>query len=322
MRIAAVQARPAWLDPAATTLQVLSWLEQAAAQAVELVAFPETFLGGYPFWLELTGGARFDDARQKRAYAEYLQAAVELDGQEVRQITEAARDLGVFVYLGAVERAGSGAGSVFCTLLAVDPGAGLVSAHRKLVPTYEERLVWGPGDGHGLRVHTHRGVRVGGLNCWENWMPQARHALYAQGEQLHVSVWPGNPRNTEDLPRFLAKEGRVFSLAANGLLSLADVPAAFSLRDELRECEVTDYCRGGSAVAAPDGTWLVEPVVDREGLVIADLDLGRVAQERQNFDATGHYGRPDVFSVRVDRRRRAAVAFDDDDGAGGSTQPR
>ena len=291
MRVAAVQAHPAWLDPAATTRQVLGWLQQAAAHDVALVAFPETFLGGYPFWLELTGGARFDDAGQKRAYAAYLQAAVEVDGPEVRQITEAARDLGVFVYLGAAERGGPGRGSVFCTLLAVDPERGLVSGHRKLVPTYEERLVWAPGDGHGLRVHSYRGTRVGGLNCWENWMPQARHALYAQGEELHVSVWPGNPRNTESLPRFVAQEGRVFSLAANGLLSFADVPAGFPLRDELRDCGVTDYCRGGSAVAAPDGTWLVEPVVGEERLVVADLELGRVAQERQNFDPTGHYGR-------------------------------
>lgn len=142
-------------------------------------------------------------------------------------------------------------------------------------------------------------------------MPQARHALYAQGEELHVSVWPGNPHNTADLPRFIAREGRVFSLAANGLLGLADIPADFPLRAALEEAGVADYCRGGSAVAAPDGTWVVEPVVDEERLVIADLDLAQVARERQNFDPTGHYSRPDVFSVEVDRRRREASRFRD-----------
>jgi nitrilase len=292
--------------------KVLAWLEDAAAQDVELVAFPETFLSGYPFWLELTGGARFDDPAQKRAYAAYLEAAVVMDGPEVRQITEAAHDLGVFVYLGTTERAtGSARGTVFCTLVAIDPGAGVVGTHRKLMPTYEERLGWGTGDGHGLQVHRYAGARVGGLNCWENWMPQARHALYAQGEELHVSVWPGNPRNTADITRFVALEGRVFSLAANGLISLSDVPSDFPLYSELQEAGVTDYCRGGSAIAGPDGSWLVEPVVGQERLVMADLDLRRVAEERHNFDPTGHYSRADVFSVQVDRRRLEAVRFTD-----------
>ncbi len=312
MRVAAVQAHPAWLDPTATTAIVLRWLEEAARQGAELVVFPETFLSGYPFWLDLTGGARFDDPLQKQAYAAYLQAAVAMDGPEVQQVVEAARDLGLFVYLGTTERAtGSARGTVFCTLVAIDPATGVVSTHRKLMPTYEERLVWGTGDGHGLRVHRYGSTRVGGLNCWENWMPQARHALYAQGEELHVSVWPGNPRNTVDIARFIALEGRVFSLAANGLLSLSDVPAGFPLYEELKVLDVQDYCRGGSAVAGPDGRWLVEPVEGEERLVIADLELGQVAQERQNFDPTGHYSRPDVFSVQVDRRRQQAAEFVD-----------
>ena len=194
MRIAAAQARPYWLDPSATTKKVIAWLENAAAQQVELVAFPETFLSGYPSWLEHTGGARFDDAMQKRAYAAYLDAAVEVTGPEILLVTEAARDLGIFVYLGTIERDVTvGRGTVFCTLVAIDPHAGVVGAHRKLMPTYEERLVWGIGDGNGLRVHQAGAARVGGLNCWENWMPQARHALYALGEELHVERVAGQP---------------------------------------------------------------------------------------------------------------------------------
>jgi len=313
IRVAAAQARPHWLDATATTQKVLAWLQDAAAQGVELVAFPETFLSGYPFWLEHTGGAKFDDATQKRAYAAYLEAAVEIDGPELAVITQAARDLKLFVYVGTTERGTQSArGTVFCTLVAIDPAAGIVSAHRKLMPTHEERLVWGQGDGHGLRVHQLGSSRVGGLNCWENWMPQARHALYALGEELHISVWPGNPRNTADITRFIAMEGRVFSLAANGLLSLSDVPLDFPLRHELEKAAVSDYCRGGSAVAAPDGSWVVEPVADEERLVVADLDLSLVAQARHNFDPTGHYSRPDVFSVEVDRRRRVAAQFRDE----------
>ncbi len=310
MRIAAAQAHPVWLDAGATAKKVIGLLGEAAEQEVELLAFPETFLSGYPFWVERTNGARFDDVRQKSAYAHYLDAAVEIGGPELAEISEAVGDLEVFTYLGITERGtGPARGTVFCALLAIDPVRGIVSHHRKLVPTFEERLVWGHGDGHGLRVHDVGEARVGGLNCWENWMPQARHALYAAGEDLHVSVWPGSARLTRDITRFIALEGRVYSLAASGLLSLDDVPADFPLRDALEEQRGDVYHRGGSAIAGPDGSWVVEPVEDREGLVVADIDLALVRAERQNFDVTGHYSRPDVFDVRIDRRRRGAAVF-------------
>ncbi len=313
IKIAAAQAHPVWLDAAATTKKVVSFLEEAAAEEVDLLAFPETFLSGYPFWVERTNGARFNDDLQKAAYAHYLEAAVELAGPELAEIVDAVRDLGVFTYLGITERgSGTARGTVFCTLVAIDPTHGIVSRHRKLVPTYEERLVWGHGDGHGLRVHQLGDTNVGGLNCWENWMPQARHALYSAGEDLHISVWPGSLRLTRDITRFIALEGRVYSLAACGLLSLEDVPADFPLRDVLEEQESDVYYNGGSAIAAPDGSWVVEPVENREGLVMAEIDLQLVRRERQNFDPSGHYSRPDVFEVQIDRRRRRSATFLDE----------
>ena len=287
----------------------------AATEDVDLLAFGETHLGGYPFWLSMTDGARFDDDGQKRAYAWYLEAAVELDGPQLRLITEAAADHRVFTYLGIAERgSGLARGSVFATLVAIDPDRGLVSAHRKLQPTYEERLAWAAGDGHGLRVHAVSGragdtLRVGGLNCWENWLPQARLAMYAGGEDIHVSAWPGAVRNTIDITRFIALEGRVYSLAAGTLLSRADVPDDFPLAGALPD---GDWADGGSAIAAPDGRWLREPVGGTEGLVAADVDLARVREERQNFDPTGHYARADVFELRVDRRRLGVARFSDD----------
>jgi nitrilase len=312
VRVAAAQAHPAWLDPDGGTKKVVDWLHRAAAEDVDLVAFGETFLSGYPAWVSSTGGARFEDAKQKRAYAAYLDAAVELDGPELATVTEAATDLGVFTYLGITERGtGPARGTVFATLVAVDPARGVVSAHRKLRPTHEERLVWGQGDGQGLRVHTlASGWRVGGLNCWENWMPLARTALYAGGEDLHVSSWPGSVRLTEDITRFVAREGRVFSLAAGGLLTTDDIPADFPLHDELVEAGGVDQ-DGGSAIAGPDGRWIVAPVADAEQLVVADLDLTAIAAERQNFDPTGHYARPDVLHLTVDRRRLDGVTYVD-----------
>jgi nitrilase len=220
----------------------------------------------------------------------------------------------VFTYLGAAERGtGNGHGTVFCTLLAIDPKLGLVSAHRKLMPTHEERLAWGIGDGHGLRVHDGPGgFRVGGLNCWENWMPLARTAMYAGGEDLHIAVWPGGVGLTRDITRFIAREGRVFVLSAADLTGPADIPDSFPFAERVREVLAAETrSDGGSCIAGPDGRWVVEPVAAEEQLVIADIDLARVREERQNFDPTGHYSRPDVLHLDVDRRRLRPVTFDD-----------
>jgi nitrilase len=309
MRIAAAQTAPVWGDPAATAARVVDWLGRAAAAGVDLVAFGETFLSGYPFWVARTDGARFDAADQKEAYAFYVDAAVRLDGPELNAVREAAGDLGLFVYLGVTERSVSG-GTVYATLVAVDPERGVVSAHRKTMPTYEERMVWGIGDGHGLRVHDVGGVRVGGLNCWENWIPVARHSLYAQGIDLHVAVWPGSTRLTEDITRFIAKEGRCYVLSAGALLRDTDVPEGFPLKAAGFSGPELAY-DGGSAIAAPGGAWLEPPVAGEERLVIAEIDPGRVRGERQNFDPAGHYFRADVFSVTVDRRRLEPGAYVD-----------
>jgi nitrilase len=313
MRIAAAQAHAPWLDTPRTVDVVTGWIGRGAREGVELLAFGETFLGGYPRWIAFTDGARFDAADQKQAFAAYLDAAVELDGPEVAAVVAAARDHRVFTYLGIAERGtGTGRGTVYCTLLAIDPELGLRSAHRKLMPTYEERLAWGVGDGHGLRVHDGPGgVRVGGLNCWENWMPLARTAMYAGGEDLHVAVWPGGVDLTRDITRFIAREGRLFVLSAAVLFGPDDVRDDFPLADAVRAAVARPFEDGGSCIAGPDGEWIVPPVANDERLVCADIDLARVREERQNFDPTGHYSRPDVLHLQVDRRRLAAVDFDD-----------
>jgi nitrilase len=310
LRVAAAQDAPVFLDRAATTRRVLEWMEKAAAEGVRLLAFGETFLPGYPFWLSSTGGARFDDPAQKEAYAAYLNAAVRHDGPELAEIAALSKSLGLSVVLGIVERAPRGdSGSVYCSLVPVSPERGLLTPHRKLVPTHEERLAWAPGAGHGLRVHELAGTRVSALNCWENWMPLARQAVRAQGPSVHVALWPGAVRNTQDITRFAAFEGRQFVLSASAVLTRDDVPAGFPLRDELPDQDC--FHDGGSAIAAPDGRWLVEPVARDRRLVIADLDLAEVARERQTLDVGGHYSRPDVLDLKVDRRRREAARFED-----------
>jgi nitrilase len=307
LRVAAVQDAPVFLDTEATLTRVLHWIERAGDRDVQLLAFGETYLPGYPFWLSLTDAARFDEPTQKDAYRAYLDAAVTVDGPELAEIAAVARHEGVFVVLGVAERVGA---SIYCSAISIDPVHGILAPHRKLMPTHEERLVWAQGDGHGLRTHDVRGARVGVLCCWENWMPQARHALYADGVQVHVALWPGSVRNTEQITRFAALEGRSYVVSASSVLQLSDVPAGFPLRDRL-PTDAPYFHDGGTAIAGPDGQWIVPPLRIDRTLVVADLDLAAVARERQNFDPVGHYSRADVFRVEVDRTRRRAVEFRD-----------
>ncbi len=309
MRIAAAQTAPVWADPDATTDVVVDWIGRAAEAGARLVAFGETFLSGYAFWVARTDGARFDDAEQKEAYAYYLAGAVDLDGPQLAAVCDAAAATGVFTYLGITERSAS-RGTVYATYVAIHPEGGIVGAHRKLMPTYEERMVWGAGDGHGLRTHEVDGMMVGALNCWENWVPTVRHALYAQGEEVHVAGWPGSVGLTQDITRFIAREGRCYVLSAGALLSRSAVPDDFPLKERAFGDDDLLY-DGGSAVAAPDGTWVVPPVSGEETLVMADVDAARVRGERQNFDPAGHYFRGDVISVTIDRSRRGPATFHD-----------
>lgn len=310
MKVAAAQARSVWLNKTKTTQKIIEILVEAAQQHVDLVAFPETFLAGYPFWVCRTEATRFDDRQQKQAYAYYLEAAVEITGPELQLITEAAKDLGIFVYLGIAERGVAAArGTVYCTLVAIDPHHGIVSSHRKLMPTWDERLVWGTGDGQGLRVHEVNGVRVGGLNCWENWMPLARFALYAGGEDLHIGTWPGNDYISVDATRLIALEGRVWSLAVHGVLSITDIPPDFPFLEVLRERGIDTIFNGGSAIVDPTGQYVAGPVLEEETLVTAEIDVDLVRQERANFDPTGHYSRADVFQLTVNRQRLNGATF-------------
>lgn len=310
MRIAAAQTAPIWGDPEATAGVATDWIRAAADDGVDLIAFGETFLSGYPFWVASTDGARFNASDQKEAYSIYLDGAIGIDGPEIASIAATVAETGVFTYIGITERSTS-RGTVYATFVAIDPQEGVVSSHRKVMPTYEERLTWGAGDGHGLRAHNVDPFVVTGLNCWENWVPTLRHAMYAQGTTLHVAGWPGSVRLTKDITRFIALEGRCYVLSAGSLLRPEDIPDSFPLK-ELAVSSPGFGNDGGSAIAAPDGTWLVEPVADTEGLVTADIDPAVVRGERQNFDPAGHYFRGDVISVDVNRTRLEPARFMDD----------
>lgn len=238
---------------------------------------------------------------------------MQIERGDLDPVCAAAARHQIAVSLGIIERpADRGGKSLYCASAFVTPTGSIASVHRKLVPTYEERLTWSPGDGHGLVTHALDPFTVGALNCWENWMPLARAALHAQGEDLHIAHWPGGEHNTRDITRFAAREGRSFVLAASSVLRGSDFPADTPCRDRIVESEDELLCNGGSCVAGPDGQWIVEPVTDREELLVFDLDFDQVRRERQNFDPSGHYSRPDVTRLLVDRRRQCIAEFEDD----------
>ena len=308
LRVGIAQIAPVWLERDATLDKVIETVDQAAPAGCALVVFAEAFVPGYPFWLEHTGGARFDEPLQKALFARYAEQAVDIDRGDLSGVCAAARRHGIGIYLGLVERPRDRGGhSLYAALVYIDATGRIGSVQRKLVPTHEERLVWGQGDGHGLRTHTLGPFTVGGLNCWENWMPLARAALYAEGEDLHVSVWPGNPRNTTDIARFIAQEGRCYAIAAAGLLTRDDVPRDVPEYGCVIEQLPTTMAAGGSCIVAPCGDWVLEPVAGEVGLFTADLEQRVVLEARQNFDPSGHYSRPDVTQLRLDRSRRSVT---------------
>lgn len=312
LRVAAAQIAPVLLDRDATVARIVAAIDEAAAAGCGLVAFGEALLPGYPVWLDRVDAARFDAPDLKRLHACSVASAVEVAAGHLDPIRDAAQRGGIAVALGMIERdAARGGSSLFCSAAFIDARGAIASVHRKLVPTYEERLAWTPGDGAGLVVHRVGAFTVGVLNCWENWMPLARAALHAQGEDLHVALWPGRVRLTRDVTRFAAFEGRSYVLAAGGLLAAGDVPAEVPLRERFVRSDAERLLDGGSAIAGPDGAWIAEPRADTAGLVIADLDPRRIAEERQNLDVSGHYARPEILRLEVDRRRAAAARFRD-----------
>lgn len=317
MKVALAQISPVLLDRSRTLAKVVGSVEEAGRRGAGLVAFGETLVPAYPIWLSRTDAARFDAPDQKDLHALYLQQSVRLgvvggandSAGDLSEVAAAAKRFSIAVVLGVAERGvDRGDHSIFCSRVFIGPDGRVLSVHRKLMPTYEERLSWAAGDGAGLVVHPVGEFTVGALNCWENWMPLARTALYAQGENLHVALWPGCQRNTQDITRFIAFESRSFVLSVSSIIRDQDIPPNLPSRPAY-SAEGEIHYDGGSCIANPDGTWLIPPIVDREELIFADLDLARVHEERQNFDPTGHYSRPDVLQLTVDRRRQRAATF-------------
>ncbi len=312
LRVAAAQIAPVWLNRNKTIDKILAAISEAADKGAELVTFGETLLPGYPFWVELTNGAEFNSTRQKEIHAHYLRQAVNIEAGHLQPICNIAKQRSIAVIVGVAERATDRGGhSVYCSLVYIDKDGLIQNVHRKLMPTYEERLTWASGDGHGLKTFPVGPFTMGALNCWENWMPLSRAALYGQGENLHVAIWPGGEHNTHDITRFIAKESRSYVVSASGLMRAEDFPADTPYLEEILEHAKPMLANGASCIAGPDGEWLVEPQIGKEGIYLATLDFNKVLEERHSFDPVGHYSRPDVTQLHINRERQSTIKIKD-----------
>jgi nitrilase len=297
VKAACVQAEPVVLDRDATIDKLEALTAESAGEGAELVVFPEAFIPVYPSSVWAKHFAGWADERSKAAFARIAEQAVAVPSEAADRLASAAKEYGVWLVTGVTEIDPERPGTLYNTLLYHSPRGDLALRHRKLVPTNHERLVWGPGDGSGLRAIPTELGRLGGLICWENYMPLARFSLYESGIELYVASTADDGEAWQATLVHIARESRAFVIAPSHFQRASAYPDDFSLREAIDGQEVIG--RGGSAILAPDGSYLAGPLYDEEGILYADLEPARLLEERQRFDAAGHYHRPDVFRLQV-----------------------
>jgi nitrilase len=297
VRVACVQAEPVVLDREATIAKLADLAAEAAGEGAELVVFPETFVPAYPSsaWAKALAG--WSDPAAREAFARLADQSVAVPGPDADRLGEIAREHGIWLVTGVNETDPARNGTIYNSLLYHAPDGRLALHHRKLVPTNHERLVWGQGDGRGLRALETELGRIGGLICWENYMPLARFSLYESGLEIYVASTADDGDAWQATLVHLARESRCFVVAPSHFQRASAYPDDFPLRGLLEGLDVIG--RGGSAVLAPDGSYLAGPLYDGEGILYAELDPARLREERQRFDPAGHYHRPDVLSLSV-----------------------
>ncbi|MFN2469165.1 MAG: carbon-nitrogen hydrolase family protein [Gaiellaceae bacterium] len=295
--VACIQAEPVILDRDATIDRMVGLAAEAAGRGARLLVFPEAFLPAYPSSVWAKALAGWAEPGAKEAFALLARESVEVPGPAERRLGEIAREHGVWLVTGVTERDPERPATLYNTLLYHGPDGSLALKHRKLVPTNHERLVWGQGDGGGLRaIQTPLG-RIGGLICWENYMPLARFSLYESGIEIYVASTADDGDAWQSTLVHIARESRAFVVSPSHFQRAASYPEDFPLRSLLEGAGTIG--RGGSAVLGPDGAYLAGPLYDEEGILYAELDPARLDEERQRFDPAGHYHRPDVLSLSV-----------------------
>ena len=300
--VAGIQIAPVFLSAKNTWEKLETYIREAKDNDAELVTWGETLIPGYPFWISHSEGAKFNNPDQKKTFSTYWREAINLSNSEILDnMKKVAKELKLTMMGGIAEKS---SGSTYATLITIDENGDLVNRHRKIKPTYEERLVWADGDGVGLKTIPFKGYKIGGLNCWENLIPYARATLHKQDEMLHVAIWPGSIGLTRDITKFMALEGRSWIVSVSGIIRTQDFQHLseedFPVKKYL-STEEKFWANGGTVIADPKGNYVEGPLVKEEGIVYADIDFKQVIEERHNFDYSGHYSRFDIFNEPMKR---------------------
>lgn len=307
VRVAAVQPRGFPFDSSAAVDHLCEMTADAAAEAAELVIFPEAFVGGYPWGLAFGTAVGGRKPPGRRTFGRYYDAAITVPGPETERMGRAAADAGVYLAAGVIEKsAARSPGTLFCTLLYFAPDGTLAGIHRKLKPTAAERLIWGEGDGSTMPVLDTPFGKVGGLICWENYMPLARTAMYGKGVEIYLAPTADSRDRWQATLRHIALEGRCFVIGCNQFVTKDHYPTDIEILSDLDNWP-DPLSRGGSSIYGPLGDALAGPLVGETGILYADLDLKDIARSKFDFDVVGHYARPDVFRLQVNEAPLEAV---------------
>lgn len=300
-RVAAVQATPVFLDRSATVEKAIGLIQEAAKEGAKLIVFPEAFIPGYPLWSWFLKPSQFDEI--EATYSEYLNQSLTIPGLETDALGKAANEAGVHLAIGMSERnVESSGGSLFNSLVFIGPDGTVIGKRRKLVATAAERLVWGQGNGSTLGVIDTPLAKLGGLICWENYMPLARYAMYSGGAELMLAPTWDQSDVWQATMRHIAKEGRAYVVGCASLMRPGDIPESFDFHEFLPDSEWLN--KGGSVIVDPEGTIIAGPLWKEEGILYADVDPAFLRGLKWNLDVAGHYARPDVFTFQVDRTDR------------------
>ena len=302
VKVAVVQAAPVLFDRGATVEKACRLVQEAGAKGAELVLLPEAFIPAYPRGLSFGTVVGSRSAAGRQTWQRYWANAVDVPGPVTDTLAQAAHQAGVYLAIGIIERDTQfSGGTLFCTVLYFGPDGQLLGKHRKLKPTAAERLIWGEGDGSTLTVLDTELGKIGGLICWENYMPLARMAMYGKGVELYLAPTADSRDTWQATMRHIACEGRCFVLGCNQYVTKSMYPADLVGIEELSS-QPEVMCRGGSVIISPLGDVLAGPLFDEEGILFAELDLAQVAQSKFDFDVVGHYARPDVFRLTINEQ--------------------
>src|SRR6266478_9114792 len=312
VKVACVQAEPVILDREATLDRLEQLAAEAAGNGAELVVFPETFIPVYPSSRWAKAFAAWQNDGAKRVFAQIAQNSIAVGSPSELRLGAVARELGIWLATGVNEVEPEQPGTIYNALLYHSPDGELALHHRKLIPTNHERLIWGQGDGRGLHAVETGFGRLGGLVCWENYMPLARFALYESGVEIYIASTADDSDAWQSTLVHIARESRAYVVSPSHFQRTSAYPDDFPLRAELDGADLLGH--GGSAILAPDGSYLAGPLYAEEGILYAELDPSRLLAERQRFDPVGHYSRPDVLRLELSATARA-------DGATSSTRP-